>query len=175
MITALIIIGSIVALFFLLALIMGKEMNIERSIIINKPIAEVFDYISHIRNQENFSVWMMMDSEMKKEYRGTDGTVGFICAWNSNKKSNAGQGEQEIKAIVPNQSVDLELRFVRPMQSVAHAKMSTEAVDSNQTKVRWGFISTMKFPGNVMKPMIEGMMVKNLDEGLNNLKNALEK
>jgi len=175
MITALIIIGSIVALFFLLALIMGKKMNIERSIIINKPVSEVFEYIRHMKNQENFSVWMMMDPEMKKEYRGTDGTVGSICAWDSNKKSNAGQGEQEIKAIVPNQSVDLELRFVRPMQSVAQAKMSTEPVGANQTKVRWGFISTMKYPGNVMKPMVEGMMVKNLDEGLNNLKNILEK
>ena len=39
----------------------------------------------------------MVDPDMKREFKGMDGTVGFIYAWNGNKR--AGEGEQEIKTI----------------------------------------------------------------------------
>jgi hypothetical protein len=175
MITALIIIGSVIVLFFLLALIMSKEMNVERTITINKPVHEVFEYIRFVKNHDHFNAWMRMDPEMKKEYRGTDGTVGFAYVWDSVKNKGAGAGEQETKIIRPDESIELELRFIRPMQDVAKAKMITQAVGPNQTQVQWGFYSTMKFPMNVMKPMVEGMMVKSLEDSLRNLKNVLEK
>lgn len=38
----------------------------------------------------------MLDPNMEKEFKGTDGTVGFIYGWNGNKEG--GEGEQEIKA-----------------------------------------------------------------------------
>jgi hypothetical protein len=42
----------------------------------------------------------MMDPDMKKTYRGTDGTVGFVSEWESNKK-DVGTGEQEIGLKTP--------------------------------------------------------------------------
>jgi hypothetical protein len=51
---------------------------------------------------------------MKKEFRGTDGTDGFVYAWDGNK--NAGSGEQEIKRITDGDRIDLEIRFARPFR-----------------------------------------------------------
>lgn len=76
----------------------------------------------------------MMNPDMKREFTGIDGTVGFI-AWNGNKQ--AGEGEQEIKAIDEGKSIEMEIRFVRPMAEIAHAKMTTESLTDNQTKVIW--------------------------------------
>lgn len=39
----------------------------------------------------------MTDPNMRKNFKGTDGTVGFCYAWDGNKK--AGKGEQEIIAL----------------------------------------------------------------------------
>ena len=51
-----------------------------------------------------------MDPDMKKTYRGTDGTVGFVSAWDS-EKDDVGKGEQEIIKITDGERIDYELRF----------------------------------------------------------------
>lgn len=169
------IIGGIIVLLLLIGLLTPGQVTIEDTIVINKPVDEVFDYIRHVKNQDNYSTWNMMDPDMKKEYSGTDGQVGFVYKWDSQKQSNVGAGEQEIKAIVPNKSLDMELRFKRPMEDVAQSKFTTEAVGDNQTKVKWGFYSRMKFPMTIMKPVMTGMLRKALVIGLQNLKKEVEK
>lgn len=169
------IIGGIIVLVLLIGLLTPGQVSIEDTIIINQPVDKVFDYIRHIKNQDNYSTWNMMDPDMKKEYSGTDGEVGFIYKWDSNKEKNVGAGEQEIKAIVPLKSLDMELRFKRPMEDVAQSKFTTEAVGPNQTKVMWGFYSKMKFPMTIMKPLLTGMLRKALVQGLQKLKTELEK
>lgn len=52
----LIVILIIIAIPLILALFVTKEYAVERSITINRPEAEVFDYIKHIENQNNYSV-----------------------------------------------------------------------------------------------------------------------
>ena len=175
MIIALIIIGSIIALFLLTAMLMGKKLDIECNITIKAPPQQIFDYIKFTKNHDNFSVWNMMDPDMKKEYKGIDGSVGFVYSWDSNKNKNVGAGEQEIKKIEEAKSIEYEIRFIRPMQSVATSKYILTPGTNNQTTIQWGFYSEMKFPMNAMKPLFKNMMGKALDKGLNNLKVILEK
>lgn len=104
-----IIIAALVILPLFIALFTRKEYRIVREIEIHVPEEKVFDYIRQLKNQDNFNKWVMTDPTMKKEFKGTDGTVGFIYGWNGNKK--AGEGEQEITAIEENKSIDTEIRF----------------------------------------------------------------
>jgi hypothetical protein len=112
---------------------------------------------------------------MKKTFTGTDGTVGAIAGWDS-KDKNVGVGEQEIKKIVEGKRIDFELRFKVPFESTDNAYMITEAVSTNQTKVKWGFDGKMPYPMNLMLPIMnmEEMLGKDLQDGLNNLKAVLE-
>jgi len=48
---------------------MAKKMIIEKSVTINKPVNEVFDYLKITRNQEEFSVWNMKDPEKNTSSR----------------------------------------------------------------------------------------------------------
>ena len=90
------IIGLIV---FVLAigLVVDEEYAVEREITINRSAPEVFNYVVFLKNQDNFSVWATMDPNMKKDCRRTDGTVGFVSAWEI-EDPDVGKGEQEIVA-----------------------------------------------------------------------------
>ncbi len=172
----LIILGSIIgliALFLIAALFVKKESVIEREIIINKPNAEVFNYVKHIKEQDKYNKWVMADPGMKKEFRGTDGTTGFVYAWDSNAKG--GKGEQEIKDLKEGERVDLEIRFEKPFKAVSTSTIQTQPATNNQTKVTWAFKSNSKYPINLMSAMLEGALGKDLLISLNNLKQILEK
>jgi uncharacterized protein YndB with AHSA1/START domain len=152
---------------------MKKGYKTHREMVINAPRQKVFDYLKQIKNQDNFNKWLMLDPTMKKEFKGTDGTVGFIYGWNGNKEG--GEGEQEIKAINEGKNIDMELRFVRPFGGVAHAKMATDSLSDNQTKVTWNTESQIKYPMNIMLPMIVNMLQKDMGTSLTTLKGILEK
>jgi hypothetical protein len=167
---------AFVALLLIVALFVKKEYALEREIVINKPKQEVFDYIKLVKNSENFSVWVMADPAMRKEFKGTDGTVGFVYAWDSQDK-NVGKGEQEIIALTDSGKIDYQIRFIKPFEGLASAYMATESVSDGQTKVKWGFASAMPYPMNLMCLFMnmEDILGKDLQKGLENLKVLLEK
>ena len=117
-----------------------------------------------------------MDPKMKKEYTGTDGTVGFISSWDSENKQ-LGRGEQEISKITEGERIDYQLRFFEPMASVSPAYMTTESVSDSTTKVKWGMSGTMAYPTNVVLMFmdISEILGRDLTTGLTALKVVLEK
>ena len=167
---------GIIALLLIAALFLKKDYAVDREITINKPRVEVFDYIKMLKNQDKFSVWAMMDPNMKKEYKGTDGTVGFVSAWDSEEK-NVGKGEQEIKNIAEGERIDFELRFKKPFEATDNAYMTTHSVSENKTIVKWGFNGKMPYPMNLMLLCMDmdKMLGKDLQKGLENLKSNLER
>lgn len=173
LITVLSVLAGIIVLMLVAAIFMDKGYRTHSEITINAPLQKVFDYLKHIKNQDNFNKWVMMDPGMKKEFKGTDGTVGFIYAWDGNKEG--GEGEQEITAITEEKSVQMEIRFVRPFAGIAYAEMTTEALPGTQTKVGWQTSSKMKYPLNIMLPMIVKMLEKDMSASLATLKSILEK
>lgn len=173
----LIAIVAIVVIILITALFVKKEYAVEREITINKSKQIVFDYVKYLKNQNNYSKWASMDPNMKKEFVGTDATVGFISAWESNNK-NVGKGEQEIKNIQEGERIDYEIRFIKPFAGIANAYMITESIPGKeQTLVKWGFKSKMKYPMNLMLLFMDmnKMIGNDLETGLSNLKGILQK
>ncbi|WP_116789368.1 SRPBCC family protein [Flavobacterium psychrotrophum] len=167
-----IIIIAVIALPLVIALFIPKEYNLERIAIINAPKHKVFDYIKYVRNQEQYSKWAMADPDQKITTTGTDGTVGFINAWDSAKK--AGAGEQEITGLIDGERITTELRFTRPFKNTGHSYMATETHNQSSTKVTWGLSGKMPYPLNLMTALLKGGLAKDIDLSLNNLKQILE-
>ena len=166
--------GGLLLLFIILALVAPRNYMVERSIIIEKPRNEVFGYLKFLKNQDEWSPWARKDPNMSHEYTGVDGEVGFISAWDGNKE--VGAGEQEIKAIVENERIDAELRFLKPWKSQSDAFTITEDHEDNHTKVRWGFKGKSPVPFNIMMMFMnmDKMVGKDFEEGLSTLKSTLE-
>lgn len=168
------VIAAMVVLALIVALFVSKEYTVKREITIRKPSQEVFDYVKYVKNQEQYSKWVMMDPNMKKNYEGTDGQVGFVYAWES-EDGGVGQGEEEIKRIEEGKKLDLEIRFIKPFEGLAHTEMTTEALSPGETRVAWGMTGESKYPMNLMNLFIDGVLGKDLEQSLNNLKGVLEK
>lgn len=170
----LLIVVVIIAIILIAALIIKKDYKVEQEIIINKPKQQVFDYVKYVKNQEHYNKWVMMDPNMKKDYKGTDGTAGFVSAWDSDNK-NVGKGEQQITNINEGNRIDLQVRFERPFKNTADVYMTTEAVTDNQTKITWVMEGKNPYPMNIMNLFIPGMLGKDLATSLATLKNVLER
>jgi uncharacterized protein YndB with AHSA1/START domain len=168
------IIGALIALLLIVALFTKKAYSVTREIVISKSVPEVFNYIKCLKNQDYFSKWVMTDPNMKKEFKGTDGTVGFVYAWDGNKK--AGAGEQEVMNIVEEKRMDSQVRFIRPFKGVSEMFFTTEASGSGQTKVVWSSNGPMKYPMNIMLLIMntEKMLGKDMETSLGTLKGILE-
>jgi hypothetical protein len=149
-------------------------MKIIKSAEIKRPAQEVFDYLKYTRNQDKYSVWNMADPDMKKEYSGNDGEVGFIYRWDSLVK-NVGAGEQETTAIIPGKQIDTTVRFFRPMKNVGKTSFLLENSGNGATSVTWVFDSPSKFPFSLFAPLFKKVLGKDLEKGLENLKGILEK
>src|ERR1017187_4151428 len=132
-ITILLAVAGIIALLLLFALFMKREHYVKREIIINAPRQKVFDYLKLLKNQDEWNDGAKADSDRKKEFKGTDGTVGYIYSWSGNK--DAGEGEKEIMNIIEGQRIETEIRFVKPMKAIASIIMETESLSENQTNV----------------------------------------
>jgi hypothetical protein len=171
-----ILLGILVLVIILLvvASIMDKEYSISSEIVIDRPQSEVFDFVKHLKNQEYYSKWVMADPNVQMDYRGVDGTVGFVSAWKSDDK-NVGVGEQEITRIIEGERYDVEIRFEKPFKGINQAYTTVEAISDNQSKVTTVFNTSNPFPMNLMIPMVKKMLKKDMDQNGRNLKRVLEK
>lgn len=174
MMTLIYVLIALFVLIFLLALIAPKTFNLSRSITINKPLEEVFDYIRYVKKQDHWSPWKKKDPDMKQEYTGVDGEVGFIARWEGNKA--VGTGEQEITRIIENKSVESQLRFFKPWKSQSDAFINVEAVSDTQTVVTWGFSGKNKPPSNIFFLFfsMDKTVGKDFEQGLSDLKEIME-
>jgi hypothetical protein len=169
------IIAAIIIIGLLLAFIAHREYAVQRSIIINKPRQQIFNYIRLLRNMDYYSKWVMTDPNKRVTYTGTDGTEGFVAARDSDIKQ-AGKGEQTIEKIVESEQMDIRVVFIKPFAGVADTYIATQSVTYDTTTVKWAFASKMPFPINAMLLFInmEKMLGTDMDISLKNLKQILE-
>lgn len=173
LINILLIIAGILAFLLLLALFLKKKHYAQTSIIIDAPLHKVFDYIKLLKNQDSFNEGAMAGTDRKREYRGTDGTIGFVYAWSGDK--DAGEGEKEILNIVEGKRMEAEIRFKKPMAVTAIIVMETEALSPTQTKLSWSNAGKLNYPFNILIPILEKSVTKGMDRSLYTLKGILEK
>ena len=162
--------AAFIALLLLIAVFLPTRYTVSVSTTINKPQKEVYEYVKLIKNQEHYSVWVMEDPKIIMTYTGTDGTVGFLAHWTSEKM---GEGEQQITK-VDGERVDVDLRF-KGHDNEQKAATITKALSENQTQVTSEFYGYNPYPTNLIcfvgKMFIEDAQTKNMA----NLKAILEK
>lgn len=151
-----------------------KTYNVSRSILINKPLHEVFNYLKFLKNQDDWSPWAEKDPNMVKSFKGVDGEAGFVSSWIGNK--DVGEGEQELTGFVENEVIESQLRFLKPFKSTSDAYLKVEK-EGEGTKVVWGFKGYNAFPVTIMMVFMnmDKAIGKDFEYGLNKLKSILEK
>jgi effector-binding domain-containing protein len=164
---------GIIVLYFILALMGPKEMKVERSVAINAPAESIRQKLGDFRFfHDKWSPWTRRDTAMKTTYSGTPGEPGHMHSWAGNKE--VGEGEMEY-AGVRGDTVIHKLRFKNRPEGEAYYIVGEEG---DVSKVTWGMSMPVGFlfrtPMLFMKGKMDKMMGDDFDEGLQNLKKAIE-
>lgn len=150
-----------------------KTFTVRREVTIDRPTQDVFDYLRNLRNQPDFSMWSQIDPRMEKTFRGTDGAVGSIYAWNSTEK-NVGIGELEVKALETNRRIELEIRFTKPFVSTDPTVIELESIAPGRTRISQSYFGKIPFPMNALCMVVSKTIGDGMDTSLQNLKRLLE-
>ncbi len=164
---------SLIIIALIAAALMPKQYSVAVTETINRPKAEVYDYLKIFANQKAYSEWIKPDPNLKLEITGTDGTVGSKSSWKSDN-SDVGEGSQTITAMTDNQ-IDIDLEFIAPMAGKGKVINKFESKDSTTTILSVETTFDAPFPTNlpsilIGKPMIE----KTEKQIMANLKQILE-
>jgi len=149
---------ALVIIALIAAALMPKSYTVTVSETINKPKAEVYDYVKIFANQKEYSEWIKPDPNLNLVITGTDGTVGSKSYWKSTN-SDVGEGSQTITAMSDDE-ISIDLAFISPMEGTGKVLNKFESKDSTTTVLTVSTIFDAPFPMNlpsilIGKPMIE--------------------
>jgi hypothetical protein len=165
---------GLIALILLVAAFVPKDMQYEKSIVINAPIDSVWLQVNSLSAMDKWNPWNAKDPNMKKSISGTDGAVGATSSWQSDV-DDVGTGSQTIAKIEAPTSFQTKLKFLEPFESEADAYVIL-APENGGTKATWGFKSVMPYPFNISTLFMnmESSMGPDWTTGLNKLKTLSE-
>lgn len=161
---------TLLAIFFILALTQSKDLSIERSLIIKAPQQTVFNQIKYFNNWTNWSPWYAKEPTMKMLYLGQDGQVGSSYRW---KGDEMGEGEMSNVGINNNQ-LNYNLKFIKPWEGLAEGSLVAEDMGNGTTMVKWSMINHGTFPFNALNFFMERIIGNDFEEGLSLLKKYTE-
>lgn len=149
---------GLVLVALIAAALMPKSYTVTVSETINRPKAEVYDYLKIFANQKEYSEWTKPDPNLQPIISGVDGTVGSKSYWKSSNP-DVGEGSQTITAMSENE-IALDLEFISPMEGHGKVLNKFETKDSTTTIVTVSTTFDAPFPMNlpsilIGKPMIE--------------------
>lgn len=151
-----------------------KEYNLSRTVVINRPKAEVYAFIRQLKKQPLWLPWYLKDPDAVIKYKGEDGKVGASSYW---KGSNNIEGIQKIVKVKEGKVFETQLFFIKPYKSLSLNYIAVKEVEPDRTKMVWGVKGVHKFPASVLM-LFYGMdraIGKDFEVGLYNLKTYLER
>ncbi|MEO7983957.1 MAG: hypothetical protein ABI688_07740, partial [Bacteroidota bacterium] len=114
MIVVYIFVGLIVTLLIIAAL-MPKTFNVEKTIVISKPVSEVMNRVSNLNYYSQWNPWQQSDPTAKNNVTGTEKIPGHKYAWEGKK---VGVGSLTLNS-VDDKHIHFDLEFLKPWKSKA--------------------------------------------------------
>lgn len=168
-----IIIGIITFIAFLHAWA-GKEFEINRTVVINRPKDEVFNVVRQLRKEHLWIPWFQKDFNGILKYSGEDGKMDALLYWKGHKTFH--EGTQKITKINQGKIIETKILVVKPLRMVLIEYKGLKEIDENKTKIVWGIKGGLAFPLSVMALIypVDKAYGEKLEEGLKNLKVFME-
>lgn len=142
------------------------KLKIDKSILINKPVNEVFNTLNNFDTWTAWSPWLIMEPDVKvtvsddKKYYEWAGDI-------------TGEGNMKIAKERENEAIDIDLQFLKPWKSQAKVGFILKTEGSG-TRVRWTMDSSLPFFLFWMKTKTEAFIGMDYMRGLEMLKDYCE-
>lgn len=169
---ALYIVLGIVALILLIAAVLPGTGIVRRSIVVGKPVDQVFAYLSDYQNYLKWNPWSKMEPQAQNTLSSPSVGVGASWEWNGKK---VGHGKLTTQSLTPPTAIRSRLEFFKPFKGVAQDTWDFETVDGG-TRITWGFVGKNAYPINRLfwMLMIKSQLTQQFDSGLAEIKRQME-
>lgn len=165
---------AIITFFAFLHAWAGKEFDISRTVVINRPREEVFGLVRQLRKEHLWMPWFKNDYKGILKYLGEDGKPDAMLYWKGHKTFY--EGTQKIVKLNQNGVIETRFLFVKPFRMVTLEYKGLKDIDENKTKMVWGIRGALAFPFSVISLVhpVDKAYGGDLEEGLQNLKILME-
>ncbi len=166
-----IIIAVLAGIILVGGIFLPKTYSVSRTQIINAPDSIIYTNIANFNEFVKWNPWSKMEPNAKITISGAAAQENHLYEWNG--KEN-GQGQMLIKSITKNQMVDIELKFIKPFETIADTRFDIEkTVDGNL--VTWTMSGESENIFNKwMNLFMDKMIGKDFEDGLKFLKEKTE-
>jgi len=151
------------------------SFDVEQSIVINKPVEQVYQTLGDFNNWKIWSPWIIQEPECPVTVTDEPLSIGHKQAWDGKR---IGSGNMVLIAKEENKSLSYDLFFITPWKSQAATQFFLESVTGEDntaaTKVVWKMQSSLPFFLFFMKKMMIAMISSDYDRGLNMVKEYIE-
>jgi hypothetical protein len=165
------IIAVLLIIFFVGGMFLPKTYSVNRTAVINAPDSVIYKNIADFNEFYKWNPWAKMEPTAKTSISGPVAQPEHLYNWEGKE---TGTGYMKIKSVEPNQMVDIELKFIKPFESLADTRFDI-AKEGEGNKVTWTMsgenVGTMN---KWMGLMMDKMIGKDFENGLKNLKEKSE-
>lgn len=131
------VLGIIVAVLAVIILVGGfflpKTYSVSRSTVINAPDSVIYKNIADLNEFYKWNPWTKLEPSAKTTISGPVGQAGHIYTWEGKE---TGSGQMKIKSVEANKMVDIEMKFLKPWESIADTKFEI-VPEGTSNKVIW--------------------------------------
>jgi hypothetical protein len=168
--------ATVVLLAFVVGFVLPSQVHVERSLLIGAQPTEIYPLISDLNEWDAWSPWAEMDPDAEMTINGNG--VGQTMQWHS-EDPQVGNGTQEITGLEPPNQMTTHLDFGDQGMADATLKLTPQG---DNTVVSWTLDTDMRAGvPTLMQPIstyfgffMDGMIGKDYETGLNNLKRLAE-
>lgn len=143
------------------------KIHVSRSATIDSPPEKIFQKLNDFNHWPAWSPWLIMEPDVTV-------TIADDAKYYEWKGNRTGEGNMKITDEVENESLSMDLTFLKPWKSKAKVDFNLSK-DGNKTTVIWNMDSSLPFFMFWMKKMMVNLIGSDYDRGLNLLKDLVEK
>ena len=144
--------------------------TVDRSIIIDKPVEDVFAAIGNFNTWQAWSPWLCQEPDARVDIDGSPGSIGHEQRWAGER---IGSGHMQLTESDPNKKLGYDLNFVKPWKSKSAVVFDFNEKDE-KTEVVWHMSGTVPAFLFFMRSMMAAMVGSDYERGLAMFKEYLE-
>lgn len=170
----LVVVIVLIAIFFIGGLFLPKTYSVSRSIDIAAKDTVVYKNIADFNNFLQWNPWYKMEPTAKTTISGTPEQPDHLYQWVGKE---TGEGQMKITSVKPVEEVKIELKFIKPFESIANTQFNLSKNADSTTKVTWSMGGENNIISKWMCVFVsmDSMIGKDFEDGLKSLKEKSEK
>lgn len=154
------------------AAFMPDTLRIESSVVINRPVEEVFNQVADLRNWQAWNPWSAMDPEAVHQVSTPSRGKGARWSWEGEA---LGKGYLEQQEIEENKMIRFSMVFEEPLESQGTDIWQFESQEDGATRVTWADEMELEYPiGRLSALFMKPTLEEQFQRGLQNLKTLIE-